>query len=576
VITAFVWALRDHPDATLVLHMSARPGESGPDTEVGPDADAGAIYRQLAMIPHQCRVIQLTGDMSDVQARELAAQTTYYVNATRAESCCLHLQEMLAAGRPALSPIHTAMKDFFDESIGFVVESHPEPCPFPGDAIGPLRTTWHRLVWQSLHDQLQASYALAHDPEAYQALAERARQRMREYASLDSVLPRLAEALDVALAAPPPALREAPAQGRSRTEAGARRELLAPLCIDGATMACKEMTGIGRYVALLIQYLVRSREVCVLIPGAEIPVTATSLPERVADLYSWRDALFRLPKQPPGAARVREGTCILPFVSSGERRFSREIGIVHDLSPLVVAGVASEPQRREFAQYCRRQLPALDGILCDSQATRADVAWLARLDAAGIEVAYPGPSLCLAGHAWTRPVRRSSSLLLAVGVHHPRKNAQFLFDWFWNTPALPPEMELWWAGPNHAASRAALQPRNNLFGRRVRLLGLISDADLCRLYQTARCLIYPSLYEGFGFPVLDALLHGSQVLCGRHSSLIEFEGPGVYYFDPCDPASLDRAFLDLCASDPVPVQREDLRARCTWEGLAAAVSRLCA
>jgi glycosyltransferase involved in cell wall biosynthesis len=573
LVTAFVWALRDRDDATLVLRLVSRPQELPHNYRQVLEA-----YRVLEAVPHRCRVVLVTGSMSDEQMRALAAQTTYYVNATRAEGCCLPIQEMLAAGRPALSPIHTAMRDYFDASVGFVVESHPEPSPFPNDHTGRLKTTRHRLVWQSLHDQFQASYAVAQDPAAYGALAARARQRMREYAAPERVQALLQEALEdlpsCSVSAPETAV---PATATQWPEAGpGPRAARAPLYIAADALTAKEMTGIGRYLGLLIQHLARSTEICLLTRRAEIPVNADNLPRWGGDLYAWRDALLRLPHRRRNRARVQDAACVYPFLSPGKRRFTREVAIVHDLSPLIVPGVAVDPLREAFFTYCRRHLPRLDGILCDSEATRADVAWLTGIDAATITVAYPGPSLCVAGHVWGQPVRRSPQLLLAVGVHHPRKNGDFLFDWFWETAALPAGMELWWAGPNSRASRAALRPRSNPFGRRVRLLGLIPDPELCRLYQAAQCLICPSLYEGFGFPVLDALLHGTPVLCGRHSSLTEFEGPGVFYFDPCDPASLDRAFRDLRAADPLPLCRDDLRARCTWEGLAGAVARLCA
>jgi glycosyltransferase involved in cell wall biosynthesis len=573
LVSAFVWALRDRADATLVLRLVSRQQEL-----VYYFLQVLGVYRELEAVPHRCRVVLVTGTMSDEQMRALAAQTTYYVNATRAEGCCLPIQEMLAAGRPALSPTHTAMRDYFDASVGFVVESHPEPCPFPGDPSERLKTTCHRLVWQSLHDQFQASYAVAQDPAAYGALAARARQRMREYAAPERVQTLLQEALAVVPGRPDPAPEPAPpAAALQRATAYSRLgDARAPLYVEARILTVKEMTGIGRYLTLLIQHLARITEVRLLTPRGEIAVNADNLPRRGADLDAWRDALLRLPHQPSSPARVRDAACVYPFLSPGDRRFTREVGIVHDLSPLVVPGLADEPLREAFFTYCQQHLRGLDGILCNSQATRADVAWLTGIDAATVDVAYAGPSLCVAGHAWGRPVRRSPRLLLAVGLHHPRKNWGFLLDWFWETAALPAGMELWWAGPCRASTRAALRPRRNPFGRRLRLLGLIPDAPLCRVYQGAQCLICPSLYEGFGFPVLDALLHGTPVLCGRHSALTEFDGPGVFYFDPCDPASLDRAFRDLRAADPFPLRRDDLRAKCTWEGLAGAVCRLCA
>jgi len=105
---------------------------------------------------------------------------------------------------------------------------------------------------------------------------------------------------------------------------------------------------------------------------------------------------------------------------------------------------------------------------------------------------------------------------------------------------------------------------------------MIPDRSLCRLYREAAFTISPSLYEGFGFPVLDSLLHETPVVSAFNSSLQEFAGPGVFYFDPCDPASLDRACDEFLAAEPSPVERADLRARFSWEGFAKTVASQCA
>jgi hypothetical protein len=132
---------------------------------------------------------------------ELTRASTYYVNTSRAEGLCMPLQNFMAAGRPALAPPHTGMAESIDEQCGFTLESHPEPASWPQEIGGGYRTTWHRLVWQSLHDRLRASYEMAKQGRTdYQTLAERARDRMSGLASIDSVWPRLSGALDSVLA----------------------------------------------------------------------------------------------------------------------------------------------------------------------------------------------------------------------------------------------------------------------------------------------------------------------------------------------------------------------------------------
>ena len=124
-------------------------------------------------------------------------ESAYYLNASKAEGACLPLQDFLAAGRPGIAANHTAMADYFHEDVGFVVASAPEPTHWPHDPRRVVRTTWHRINWQSLHDQIKASYELLENgAEDYQKMSQRARVRMKGYASLEAVWPRLVTALD--------------------------------------------------------------------------------------------------------------------------------------------------------------------------------------------------------------------------------------------------------------------------------------------------------------------------------------------------------------------------------------------
>jgi glycosyltransferase involved in cell wall biosynthesis len=105
---------------------------------------------------------------------------------------------------------------------------------------------------------------------------------------------------------------------------------------------------------------------------------------------------------------------------------------------------------------------------------------------------------------------------------------------------------------------------------------MVSDAELCRLYRQAAFTVYPSLYEGFGFPVLDSLLHDAPVLASFNSSLAELEGPGVFYFDPCDAASLDEAYCEMMSFGPIAIDHNRLRQRFSWSELARVALALAA
>ena len=197
ILSAYVLALADCDDATLVVKLVTPP-----------DLAAGALnglleyYRQMG-VRHRCKLAFVTGYLTDAQMLELARATTFYVNASRAEGSCLPLQNSLGAGRPGIAPCHSGMSDYFEPSVGLVVESHPEPASWPHDFEQRVRTRWARIVWQSLHDQFRAGYEMARqDVGHYQALAERGRRRAKEYASAESIWPALAAALDAAVARP--------------------------------------------------------------------------------------------------------------------------------------------------------------------------------------------------------------------------------------------------------------------------------------------------------------------------------------------------------------------------------------
>ncbi|MCE5302903.1 MAG: hypothetical protein LLF97_07320 [Planctomycetaceae bacterium] len=186
LLTGFLWALRDCEDATLVLKV------------IDPNW-VGRVYEgyRRSGIPHRCKVVVVGDFLTEEQLLELARATTYYVTTTRAEGNCLPLLNYLAAGRPGISPCHTAIGDYFDRDVGFVVDSHPEPTAFPHDSRFRKTTTWHRLVWTSLVEEIRRSYEMAkYDRAAYDRLARRAREKMRGWNSMESVGPRLWEALD--------------------------------------------------------------------------------------------------------------------------------------------------------------------------------------------------------------------------------------------------------------------------------------------------------------------------------------------------------------------------------------------
>jgi glycosyltransferase involved in cell wall biosynthesis len=309
----------------------------------------------------------------------------------------------------------------------------------------------------------------------------------------------------------------------------------------------------------------------------EMAVEPGELPEDDGDLAVWARRLFVRPRRPHDSGAAARCAGIFTCFRSPQRRFRREVGILYDFTPLLLPQTHSSDTRERFGALYAQDLAKCDKVVAISRSTKSDAGWLTALASEDVMVSYPGPSMCVDSHAHKEPVQRRKDLILVVSTLEPRKNGRFLLDWFLNTSVLPDGVELWWVGPSGwmDCREWARGPRN-AGGRLVRFLGMVSDARLCKLYQQATFTIYPSLYEGFGFPVLDSLRHGAPVACSLNSSLQEFAGPGVFPFDPCDPATLDTACLDVFERGSAGIDQVELDSRFSWDNMARTVLSLCA
>jgi hypothetical protein len=191
ILTSFLIAFADRSDVSLVMKLVVRPELLRQGL-----LEVFDFYRKSGL-KHRCKVVLIWSYLSQGQMLSLAKASTFYLNASRAEGSCLPLQNFLAAGRPGVAPVHSGLGDYFDEQLGFPIDSHPEPASFPHDPDERLFTSWHRVVWSSLHDQLLASYKFVRDGyEEYRAMGTRARAGMQDHAGHGAIRPQLVQALE--------------------------------------------------------------------------------------------------------------------------------------------------------------------------------------------------------------------------------------------------------------------------------------------------------------------------------------------------------------------------------------------
>jgi glycosyltransferase involved in cell wall biosynthesis len=206
----------------------------------------------------------------------------------------------------------------------------------------------------------------------------------------------------------------------------------------------------------------------------------------------------------------------------------RSVAMIHDLIPLRF------PQRRSaLTGYFRHVLPWVirqaEHLVCNSQATAEEVMAYFRVPARKIT---PIPLAYDASQFYPRPENdRRGHYFLYVGRPDPHKNLERVIRAF----ALGPEdTELWIVGGHDRRYTPALQALGEHLqvGERLRFLDYVPQEDLPRLYGQALALVFPSLWEGFGLPVLESMACGTPVITSQVSALPEAAGSAALLVNP--------------------------------------------
>jgi glycosyltransferase involved in cell wall biosynthesis len=219
-------------------------------------------------------------------------------------------------------------------------------------------------------------------------------------------------------------------------------------------------------------------------------------------------------------------------------------------------------------------------LLADSEATMRDLHDFYPRSRGKVRVAYPGAPTVLPTTSQqitavcTRIGVQPGKYFLHLGTQQPRKNLRRLIDAYAIARAhLPTEYQLviaggaGWGGENLTAHAMRTGVRES-----VVFTGYVSDEDKAALLHGARALIFPSLHEGFGFPVLEAQIAGVPVACSNTSSLPEAAGDGARTFDPLRTNDIAAAILDVALDDLLRTRLIERgshnTARFTWDACA--------
>jgi glycosyltransferase involved in cell wall biosynthesis len=227
--------------------------------------------------------------------------------------------------------------------------------------------------------------------------------------------------------------------------------------------------------------------------------------------------------------------------------------IVYDLVPFVPGAEAQQRAARIEKATIDVGARRARALVCISDATRRDL--VARVPSSApraIVVALAAAAIFGAPGSARRVIERP--YVLAAGTLEPRKNLERLLDaWAQLAPALRDAHELVLVGPTGWEAGAILD-RARSGG--VRLTGYVPDEELAALYHGCEVFCYPSLYEGFGLPVLEAMHSGAPVITSNVSSLPEVAGDAAVLVDPRSVDAIRDALARLLAD---PHERGRLR-----------------
>lgn len=309
----------------------------------------------------------------------------------------------------------------------------------------------------------------------------------------------------------------------------------------------------------------------------KLPVNCTNKPQRVA-------AELTLLPIVAAKSKVRllhsMGTTGVPF-SRGAR-----VVTVHDLIFHHYPETFPKPAQKGLELLVPLGARHSHRVIADSNATKQDLIETYAIDAARIDVVHLGLGYSAPATATPETELRDRlqladrPVVLCVAAALAHKNIPRLFEAFAQIEGLRAEAKPMLVVAGHAgleqANLAAEAARLGIADR-TRFTGWVENEDLEGLYRLAACFAYPTLHEGFGMPVLEAMRRGTPVVCSNSTSLPEIVGDAAIMFDPHDTAAIGEAIRRVLTDSALAadlVERGHKQVRpFTWRATAEATVR---
>lgn len=325
---------------------------------------------------------------------------------------------------------------------------------------------------------------------------------------------------------------------------------LATRCLT-ADLRMYRHSGIGRYLRNLFPLLLPLLDVdrVRVLARREILEGATWLNDPRIHVVEASAKIYSVAEQALALRRAYEKKSVLwvPHYNAPLYYSGTMVVTMHDVAPLAMPEILDNAVKRVYAaMLIRRATKQAEEILCVSEFTACELGERLRVPADKITVTYPGLDAGWPKTAAPHVEADGVPYVLYVGNVKPNKNLGFLLRAFARVGnKVPYRLVLAGKIRGFRTEDLAVIQQAEAMGDRVRFTDEISDKELISLYAGASALCLPSLYEGFGLPLLEAMQLGCPVLCSTAGALPEVGGEAALYFDPRDDADLAKKLLQV-------------------------------
>jgi glycosyltransferase involved in cell wall biosynthesis len=297
-------------------------------------------------------------------------------------------------------------------------------------------------------------------------------------------------------------------------------------------------SGIGRYLRNLIPSLLPLLEADAVrvLGSSDLFGDAPWLRDPRIQLFETSAPIYSIAEQLLGLRGAFRDTTLLWVPHFNAPLFYRgSLALtIHDIAPLALPEILGNATKRAYARLLiERATAQASAILCDSAFSAAELQKHVGTPAAKMTVVHLG--LDESWPAAAEPHCESDGVpyFLYVGNIKPNKNLALLLKAFAKVQArLPHRLVLAGRMRGFGSNDEPVLRQAQSMGDRVRFTDEITDAELIALYAGASALVLPSLYEGFGLPLLEAMQMGCPCMSSNAASLPEIGGDAAIYFDP--------------------------------------------